>query len=224
MPEIKYQKRKIAYELKLKNPLSFFIEKEVIKDFPDITIYVEKIYRNFNLKNISITKREGDSVIYLKAEKGKIFYNKEKNQIFFILENGNLLTGKGDVINTLDFKNYIFSIQLPMGFKGTEIPRKIQEMDLIGLKRTKGIDSSIEFHKRWVFSITPLIFLLLGSGIGFNLKQKNRIMYIGIGGFIGIIFYEFLILGEIIVRKTGYSFFIYLPVLVFLLLVRKYWK
>lgn len=224
LPTMKYQKRNIVYQLKVKNPLSIIIEKEIIREIPDITIYVEKIYKNLNFKNISIAKRERDSTIFLKAEKGKIFYNKKENKLVFILENGNILNYTSTSINTIDFKNYQFYIDLPKNFQTKKIEPKINEMDLIELKKIKDIDSSIELHKRLIFSITPLIFLLFGSCIGNNLKQKNKIIYIGIGGFIGIIFFELLILGEIIVRRYQIPYFIYFPVIIFAIGIKKLWK
>ncbi|MCM8804480.1 MAG: LptF/LptG family permease, partial [Candidatus Omnitrophica bacterium] len=119
---------------------------------------------------------------------------------------------------------YQFYIDLPKDFQTKRIEPKITEINLIELKKMKDIDSSIELHKRFIFSITPLIFLLLGSSIGNNLKQKNKIIYIGIGGFIGIIFFELLIFGEIIARKYQNVYFIYLSLLIFVIGIKRIWK
>jgi hypothetical protein len=56
---MKFEKRNIAYKIKVRNPLSLIIEKEVIKEIPDTTIYVEKIYRNFILKISQLQKKKG---------------------------------------------------------------------------------------------------------------------------------------------------------------------
>jgi hypothetical protein len=69
-----------------------------------------------------------------------------------------------------------------------------------------------------------LIFLILGYCTGCKLKHKNRVLYIGFGGLISIIFFELLIIGELIVRKFEKSIFIYLPVIVFILVIKRSWK
>ncbi|MCM8818196.1 MAG: LptF/LptG family permease [Candidatus Omnitrophica bacterium] len=224
VPEMEFQKRNLTTILKIKNPLSILIEKEIIKDFPDTSIYIEKIYKNFKFRNISITKKEVDTTIFLKAEKGKVVYNSETNKLLFILENGNFLVITKNSVSSVDFKNYEFYINLPASFKKIEIEPTIYELNYIKLRKIKNLDSSIEFHKRFVFSITPLILLFLGSSIGMNLKQKNKILYIGIGGFISIIFFEMLTLGEIITRKTQNTIFIYIPVLILIILTKRFWK
>jgi len=223
-PKMKFEKRNIAYKIKVRNPLSLIIEKEIIKEIPDTTIYVEKIYKNLNLKNISITKKEGNLTIFLKAEKGKIAYNQQNNQIVFLLENGNILTSIDNTINTINFKNYMFTINLPQNFQWPTIQPKISEISIVELIKIRDIESSIELHKRVIFSITSLIFLILGYCIGCNLKHKNRILYIGLGGLISIIFFELLIIGELIARKFENSIFIYLPFVVFMIVIKRMWK
>jgi lipopolysaccharide export LptBFGC system permease protein LptF len=224
IPEMKFEKRNIAYKIKVRNPLSLIIEKEVIKEIPDTTIYVEKIYRNFNLKNISITKKEGDLTIFLKAERGKVIYNQQSNQLIFLLENGNILNYARNTVNTINFKKYEFIINLPQNFQLPSLQPKISEINFFDLIKIKNIESSIEFHKRIIFSITPLIFLVLGYCAGSKLKHKNRVLYIGLGGLISIIFFELLIIGELFVRKFEKSIFIYLPVIVFILVIKRFWK
>ncbi len=205
----------------MKNPVSLIIEKNIVKEIPDTTIYVEKVYRNYNFKNVSITRKEGDLTIFLKAEKGRVFYNEKENKLIFLLENGNILTSSGTSISAIDFKNYEFTINLSQDFKIKKLEPKITELNARELKKIKNIDSSVEFHKKVVLSITILIFLILGFSIGVNLKQKNKILFMGIGGFIGIIFYEFLIIGEIIARKFGNPVFIYLPVSISVIGIKK---
>lgn len=224
LPYIRFVNRDVIHQLKIRNPLSLIIEKEIIKDIPDTTIYVEKIFRNFNMKNISITKREEDSTIFLKAEKGKVFYKPDENKLVFILENGTFLNYTENSINSVDFKTYEFYLELTEQFKKTEIKPEIPEFNFYELKKSKSIEAIIELHERYVYSLTPLVLLFLGCGIGMNLKQKNKILYIGIGGFISIIFFELLMLGEIMVRKFSVPYPIYLPILFCILLTKKFWK
>jgi len=224
LPDIRFANINVIHQLKIRNPLSIIIEKEVIKDIPGTTIYIEKVFRNFNLKNISITKRENNSTFFLKAEKGRVVYNPNENKLVFILENGNFLNYTEGSINSVDFKNYEFYLELTEDFKRTEVKRQIPELNFIELKKIKSVEAMTELHERCVYALTPLILLLLGSGIGMNLRQKNRILYIGIGGFISIIFFELLMVGEILVRKFEVPYFTYLPLFIFALLTKKFWK
>ncbi|MCS7181223.1 MAG: LptF/LptG family permease, partial [bacterium] len=195
LPDIRFSERRIIHQLKIKNPLSIIIEKEIIREIPGITIYVEKVFKNFNLKNISITKREDNSTFFLKAEKGKLLYKSDENKLVFILENGNFLSYTENSISSVDFKEYEFFIQLTDEFKKTDIKREINELKIGELRKIKNTESLIEFHERILYSITPLVLFLLGTSIGMNLKQKNKMLYIGVGGFISILFFEILILG-----------------------------
>ncbi|MCM8785055.1 MAG: LptF/LptG family permease [Candidatus Omnitrophica bacterium] len=224
LPCVRFVNKNIIHQLKIRNPLSIIIEKEIIKDIPNITIYIEKVFRNFNLKNISITKRGEDSTVFLKSEKGYVFYKPDENKLIFILENGNLLNYTENSINSVDFEKYEFNIQLTEEFKKTEIEPDIFELNFFDLKKNRSIEAIIELHERYVYSLTPLVLLFLGCGIGMNLKQKNKILYLGIGGFISIIFFELLMAGEIMVRKFSVPYPIYLPVLFCVLLTKKFWK
>jgi lipopolysaccharide export LptBFGC system permease protein LptF len=224
LPLIRFANKNVIHQLKVRNPLSIIIEKEVVRDIPGTTIYVEKVFRNFKLKNISITKREGDLTIFLKAERGKVFYKPDENKLVFILENGNFLSYTENSINSVDFINYEFYLDLTDDFKKAEVKPEIPELDFNQLKKIKKVEAVIEIHERFVYAITPLILLLLGFTIGASLKQKNKILYIGIGGFISIMFFEFLMIGEILVRKFGVPYFIYLPVLICVILTKKFWK
>ncbi|MCM8809866.1 MAG: LptF/LptG family permease, partial [Candidatus Omnitrophica bacterium] len=111
LPCVRFANKNVIHQLKIRNPLSIIIEKEMIKDIPNITIYIGKVFRNFNLKNISITKRERNSTIFLKAEKGKVVYNQKENKLVFILENGNFLNYTENSVNSVDFEKYVFNIQ-----------------------------------------------------------------------------------------------------------------
>lgn len=225
LPSLRFERRNILARMKIKNPLSILVEKEIIKEFPGITIYIEKIYRNFNLKNISITKKQQNTTLFLKAEQGKVFYDRKNNQLVFLLENGNLLTLSFNSVTTLKFNTYKFIVSLPAAFvSNIKIVPKISELKLSELKNLKTLDSSLEIHKRYIFTITPLLFLFLGSGIGIKIKQKNKILYIGIGGLISILFFELLTIGEILARKFDFPFGIYFPVVILILTTKRLWK
>lgn len=225
LPSLRFERRNILSKMKIKNPLSILVEKELIKELPGITIYIEEIGRNFKLKTISITKKEKDMTIFLKAELGKAFYDKYNNQLVFLLENGNILTLSSSSISTVEFKTYRFSVVLPENFNlNVKITRKIPELKVSELKNMKNLDSLLELHKRYIFTIIPIIFLLLGSIVGINVKQKNRFLYIGMGGLISISFFEFLTAGEIFARKFNSPLGIYFPILILLLIIKRMWK
>ncbi|MFN4227750.1 MAG: LptF/LptG family permease [Candidatus Ratteibacteria bacterium] len=224
LPYVRFANKSIIHQLKIRNPLSIIIEKEIIKDIPNVTIYIEKVFRNFNLKNISITKRQENSTIFLKAEKGNVFYKPEENKLVFILKKGTLLNYTENSINSVDFEEYVFNIYLTEDFRKVKIEPEVPEFNFIQLKKDKSIESMIELHERFVYAITPLVLLFLGCGIGMHLKQKNKILYLGIGGFISIIFFELLITGQIMVRKFSVLYPMYLPILFCILLTKKFWK
>jgi len=78
----------------------------------------------------------------------------------------------------------------------------------------------VEVHERIVFSVMPLLFVLLGSGIGIKLKQQSKMLmlHIGLGGGITLLFLQFIILGETLSYAMGTPLLTWIPVLLFMLL------
>lgn len=224
LPTAKYHQRRLIYSIEFKNPLSFIREKNIIKEIPGITIYIEKIYPNFHFKNISITKGENGKVNFLKAEKGVIKYDNVRKLLIFNLEKGFLITHSPGSISKLDFSEYKFNIKLPEAYGVQKIKPKLKELKFNDLLLEKNLESKIEVNKRILFSLTPFIFLFLGSGVGIKIKHKSRILYFAIGGFTSLLFYQFLIIGEVLARKVEFSGFIWFPFVIFSFLSYIFWK
>ena len=224
LPNAKYYQRQLIYRVKFKNPLSLIREKNIIREIPGVTIYIEKIYPDFHFKNISITKEENGKINFLKAEKGVMRYDSINNFLIFDLEKGFLIIHSPTSISKLDFSEYKFHIKLPEIYKYPKIKPKLKELKFPELVSIKTLEAEIEINKRILFSLTPFIFILLGSGAGIKIKHKSRTLYFAIGGFVSLLFYQFLIIGEVMSRKTGFSGFVCFPFFVFSFLSYILWK
>lgn len=221
IPNWKFRQRNLKSELKLKNPLTLIIEKEIVKEIPGITIYVEKVGRDFSFQNISITKKEKEITFFLKAEKGKAKFYPDENKIIFKLQNGHILTSFRDNVSSIEFKEYFLPVVLPEGFKRKKLEPRISELSLNELVKFNKIDSQVEIHKRFTYTLSPLFLFILGAGIGIKLKQKSKVIIVGSGGLVSVGFFELLTLGEIIARKFGIPYTVYTPLIIFAIIGKR---
>ncbi|MCM8830501.1 MAG: LptF/LptG family permease [Candidatus Omnitrophica bacterium] len=216
LPEMSYKRREMIYRLQFKNPLSLLQERYTTTDIPGITIYIEEIKPSYKVKNISITYKERGKIHFLKAEGGRVNYAPVTNQMIFNLHNGFLIIYDSvQTISKLDFANYRFVIPLPhnFGMKGTVKP-KVSEMHLTELLSSSGIREKIEIQKRIVLSVIPIVFVLIGTSLGIRLRQESRLLHIGIGGGIALLFLQLVVFGEVLSYKTEISSFVWLPVVI----------
>ncbi|MBN1445138.1 MAG: LptF/LptG family permease [Candidatus Omnitrophica bacterium] len=218
LPEASYKNRDMIYSLRFRNPLSLLQEKSVTSDIPGINLYIEKISRGYGIKNISITYNEGELTNFLKAESGTVKYEAAENLLVFSLRNGFVIIYDSvQTVSRLNFVNYRFVHRLPEGFGGSRPRTRIADMRLSALIAKGGIREKVEINKRIVFSVIPAIFVLLGAAIGIKLKQQSKMLHIGLGGGITLIFLQLAVLGEMISYKSGTPVFAWLPVALFLL-------
>ena len=219
LPEMSYKRREMVYLLQFKNPLSLLQEKNITTEIPGITIYIEKIRPSYRMKNISITYKEMEKTHFLKAEGGTVNYSPDTNQMIFNLRNGFLIIYDSvQTISKLDFANYRFVLTLPHNFGAREtIKPRVSEMRLYDLLSSNGIRERIEIQKRIVFSVIPIVFVLIGTSLGIRLQQESRLLHIGIGGGIALLFLQLVVFGEMLSYKTGLPLFIWLPVFILLI-------
>jgi lipopolysaccharide export LptBFGC system permease protein LptF len=218
IPEMSYKRREMVYRLQFKNPLSLLHAKQTITDIPGVTIYIEDLSPSYKMKNASITYQDMDKTHFLKAESGTVKYYYDTNQLVFSLQDGFLLIYDSvQTISKLDFSSYNLVLPLPLKFGAQNtIKPKVSEMRTTDLLASKKIQEKIEVQKRAVFSVIPVIFILIGTSIGIRLRQESRLLHIGIGGSIALLFLQMVIFGELLSYKTEMSVFVWLPVIILL--------
>ena len=218
-PAARFRKRTLIYESTFHNPLALFKEKTGIKMIPGASIYIEEIRKGYKFSNIVITYSDKDENIhFIKAKEGNARYLRNTNSIVFSLKNGFFVINQPKDMKTvsrMNFLTYDFPFQLPEQYKREIVPR-LKEMTFSQIRKVKkNLAVYIELNKRSVFALGPIIFLFLGSGIGLRIKQKSKVLHFGIGAFVCVLFYELLILGEILSNKTAMPEWMWLPILVF---------
>lgn len=219
LPELNYKNRDMISRLKFKNPLSLLQGKKVVNDIPGITLYIEKISPDYKIRNVSITYSENEITHFLKSESGSVEYDAVKNHLVFDLYKGFIIISNSvQTVSRLNFERYRFVFPVSTGYKGVPMRTRLSDMRLSALLSTGGLRERIEVQKRIMFSVIPLIFVFLGAGIGIRLKQQSRILHIGLGGGITLLFLQFVILGEMLSLKTGTPVFTWLPVVVFMII------
>ncbi len=227
-PQSKFHRRTLIYQLRFQNPLNLLKEGVSVKEIPGTTVYIGKIEKKF-LRDIVITYCANDGrVNFIKAKEGRAEYSREKNCIVFFLKEGTLTTyipGETKNLVKLQFHTYKFLLPLPQNYRGEKIKKKITEKTLPELKSSEmQFEEIMEINKRGLFTFTPLLFLLFGFVIGTKIKQKSKILHIGIGAITSIFFYETLVMGQFLAVKAGLSGFIWLPAIVFLSISGIFWR
>lgn len=219
LPELSYKNRDMIYRIRFRNPLSLLHERNIVSDIPGITVYVEKIYPDYVLKNISITYRDDGRTHFLKAASGSAGYDGAGNNLVFNLKNGfMIISDTAQAISRLNFKEYRFVFPFPAGFSGVRMRKRLSDMRMSALLAAGGIRERIEIQKRIVFSVMPLVFVMLGTGIGIRLKQQSKMLHIGLGGGITLLFLQFVLLGEMFSMKSGTPIYMWLPVVLFVIM------
>lgn len=219
LPEVSYKRRDMVYRIRFRNPLSLLQERNIVTDIPGITVYIEKISPDFDLNNVAITYREDERTHFLKAESGRVGYDADGNNLVFNLQKGFIIISDSvQTISRLNFDGYRFVFPVPAGFSGVRMRTRISDMRLSALLSSGGLREKIEVHKRIIFSVIPLIFVLLGTGIGIKLKQQSRMLHIGLGGGITLLFLQFVILGEMLSLRAGTPVFTWIPVILFIII------
>jgi len=219
LPEASYKKRDMIRRLRVRNPLSLLHEKSITTEIPGITVYLEKISRSHDIRNVSITYKEKGLTNFLKAEGGTVRYDPADNLLIFDLRDGfAIIYDSVQTVSRLNFSSYRLVSRLPSGFGGSIGRTKMSDMRLATLISRGGISEMVEVNKRLIFSIIPAIFVLLGAGIGMKLKQQSKMLHIGLGGGITLVFLQLVVLGEMFSYKANTSVFVWLPVMLFILI------
>jgi len=222
-PVAMYERKMLLNQARMDAPIKFFRSNSLIRDFPGLTIYVEKV-KNAELFDITISYREGsDLVCKIFAQKAKVFTDKQ-GYLFLSLEKGFIETysiKKTDIMLKVKFDFYVFSLHYRTMVNFPPI-RKIKEMTLPLL--VDSMFSSFEKKevllitiKRLIFTILPLFYLFLGFYAGIGIKASGYFQILGTGLLIGLASYFVILFGEALVYKTGNVFIFLVSPLIFIL-------
>lgn len=198
--------------------MKIFKSRSLIREFPGLTIYVEKI-ENEKLDEVSISYREGsDSVCRILAKRGKIMTDKD-GYIYLFLENGFIETysiKKNKFLLKISFDAYTFS--LPYQRRMDYPPyRRIKEMTLPLLldnipasSQSERRDALLVINKKLFFTFLPLFYLFFGFYTGIGIRASGYLQILGAGLSVGLVSYFLILFGEVITYKSGniYTFLI----------------
>ncbi len=221
-PNSTYGKKLLLNQAHLDEPMKLFRNQTLVKDFPGLTIYVERVM-NRNFYNVVICYREGsDSVCIIKAEKAHLRIDRDGFLCLF-LENGFLETHsikKATLLVKVDFDVYTFS--LPYKRIVDAFPqRKIKEMNFFMLLnsidvRTNRNEILVMLFKKIFFATLPLFYVFMGFYTGIGIRATGYLQILGIGLFIGLGSYFMILVGEGIAFKTNSSFMFFVTPLIFI--------
>jgi len=205
LPYFHYTYRRYLKTICTQN-ISALIEPGVfMENFKNVILYVQDREEN-KLKNIfvyEIDKQGVNKVTF--ARKGEFVIDGEILKMK--LENGftdEVNPKNKDEFYRLNFK--VFFMDLPFSQKEeTEVEKKTKDLTLNELKRKirhlqklgiKPLSLISEFQRRLSLSFSPITFILLGFGISFGVRHREKSINFGIAFLIWGVYYLFFILGE----------------------------
>lgn len=209
IPNFHYYYRKHIKNVYMEN-INALIEPGVfLENFQNAVLYVSDKEGN-RLKNIYIyqtdSKNRSSKVIF--AKKGDFIT--EGNVVKMKLEEGFRDETNPENKNELYRLNFkVFFMDIPIEEKSNKIDKKPSDMSLKELraeaKKLKGINIDpveyvAEFHKRISFSLSILVFILVGFGVSFAIKHREKSINFGIAFLIAGSYYLLFILGEALVE------------------------
>lgn len=194
-------REKILTVLAERAPLG--IEEGVFNQgFRGVTIFVKEKSDSLNLKEVIIfDERKGDTKIVI-AKHGKI--KKEKENISLSLLDGRIYFNKGNSLNELRFKEYIFKLYPNI----EQIAKKISEMSLPELitkitnDKQKAVDCKLELYRRASFPVLCLISVFLSPSLCILIGRSGRLGGITVGLAVFAFYYIVMIYGSNL-AKTG---------------------
>ncbi|MCM8770212.1 MAG: LptF/LptG family permease, partial [Candidatus Omnitrophica bacterium] len=127
-------------------------------------------------------------------------------------------------ITRMEFVRYLLRIPLPGKYQREIKPRLVELTWTLLRKGEQNLEKQLELWRRTIFALSPITFILVGSGLGLRLLQKNRGFHIGVGALTGLLFFLFMMVGEFLAYRTGTPFPLWLPVFVFGVLGILLWR
>lgn len=221
-----YKRKILLNQARLDEPLNLFKKQRLIKEFPGMTIYIKKVL-NKNLLDITISYKEGSEMICIIFAEKAHFITDNQGYLYLFLEKGYLekhSIKKSNLVLRAFFDVYIFS--LPYRKIPDFMPdKRIKEMtlpslmDIVMNRNIHREEAIIIFTKKLFFTFLPIFYLFLGFYTGISLKTSGYLQILASGLFIGLASYFVILLGEIIVYRTGNTLMFLITPLIFFLTV-----
>ncbi len=227
IPEAHFHQRVLISNLKVEKPSKILEEGVFIRDFPGIILFFKKAcpvkkqdgVKGEVLEGITIYQIKGEKLTLIRANEGRVYAGKDG--INLSLFNGFLQLSDLDSpsrYQRVDFKNYNLSFSQPTRKR---LEKKVKEYALPELKKgilpkVKTRELKEEIHRRFSFSFSPFFFILIGIPLGIWLKQRGKMIDMGIAS-LSVLGYYLLFLGaDTLGRdKSLFPFFIWLPNILF---------
>jgi len=208
-----FASRKTAYEIGIKNPISFLEEKVFIKDFKGYIIYIHKIDKQKKLKSVTIYQlQEGERAITFEAKSGKVI---PAGGGKIVLKLFDVNSYESDPDNPerfyrLDFKSYDIPLDLSGGDQKHKAHKRTKEMTVAELKKEitilerSGIDTTpllVQIHQKFSLAFASLSFVLIGLPLAIRTKRREKSIGFGIALFLIILYFVLTLGGEALALK-----------------------
>ena len=217
LPRARLGRREIVHQARSGNPLSLLRERMSVATIPGFSIYVGQV-KGRRLEKVVISFEDASKQLHLlQASSATASVGRTGSYLEFDLKDGWLLVtapaGKRE-ITRMEFVRYRLRVPLPEQYQQKIQPRPM-EMTRTQLRQGEpDLEKALELTRRHVFAFAPLIFVLIGSGLGLHLRHRNRGFHIGLGAMVGLSFFEIMTLGEFLAHK-GQTLWLWLPVFIF---------
>lgn len=209
-PPARFEFRKATKKMIMKNPMALIEPGRFVKLSNNILFLTKKVQGS---EMREIVAHEGvdteNPVRTIVAESGKIFLNKENNQLEVHLFNGSVSESQDKGIQSVQFKTYKFpalnenDIQA-MGKKKKDMT--LAEL-LVDVSERTGKKEQRElwtvFHQRIAFSFASLVFVFIGIPIATIVKRGEVIISFGISMASASFYYILFAIAQAISARGG---------------------
>ncbi len=235
VPRNRRLQRQFLTELDSVSPLDFFPAGQTIRDFPGLTVWIERI-EDDELFNIRIyDRRHGQTSREIHARRGIVYLEAEAQDLMLDLFDvtidpfdnkrpGPAVVGKWTV-KVADTRQRRRYRERPADYEIEELLGNIRALDdsadglSLAERNEKLMELRVELNKRMALAAACFAFVLLGAPLGIKAHRRES----SIGGAISLavllIFYVFLVLAESLRKHPEFrpDMLIWTPVLLALI-------
>ncbi|MCM8794613.1 MAG: LptF/LptG family permease [Candidatus Omnitrophica bacterium] len=214
VPWSHFATRKLLKEIGIRNPTAFLEPGVFIREFKPYILFLYGVEGNKLYKIRIYEPREDGPTRTIVAEQGEFIPKPEEHRVIFKLYDGS--ADEPDPKNRskfykLRFKTYAMNLDLLQGEsdpaslgkkpKDMEGYQLREEIEKLSREQVDPAPLQTEFHRRYAFAFSPLIFILIGLPLGITTRRAQRSVGFGISVIVFLGYYLFFILGQAFAQK-----------------------
>ncbi len=233
-PRAQAEMKAAMYNMVVDDPMALFVPDRVIDSFPGFAIYAEERVGD-ELLSVEIIELNASKhpIKYLRANKARIDYDSESDQLLLVLEDAMIVRKSADNPRDLD------RVEPGLSFGLTYVPMDLgalraksekvrpSTMDTAELRQRLAADHgemdgglrntmNTEINKRYSFSLACFTFALIGIPLGVTAQRRETSVGFAFSLIIAVIYFLFIIIADTMRDSSHARYLMWLPNVVFI--------